>query len=72
MSKSDRTLTKVLRRASDALDGTRWHLAEELSAFAERIEKLRSEAKERCGDFHRMGCPCVVLAAIDEPIDAAS
>lgn len=60
-------LSQLLRRASEVLAGSRRHLSEELSRRAERIEKLRAEAEERCGDFHRMGCPCVVLAAIDEP-----
>lgn len=60
-------LTRVLRRASDVLSGTRRNLAGALLAYAERIEKLRAEAKERCGDIHRLGCACVVLAAIDEP-----
>lgn len=60
-------LSQILRRASEVLVGSRRHLAEALLRGAERIEKKRAEAKARCGDFHRMGCACDVLVAIDEP-----
>jgi hypothetical protein len=47
------------------LAGTRRHFSEELAARADKIERMRTEEKERCGEFHRMGCACIVLAAID-------
>lgn len=56
---------QLLRRAAEVLAGTRRHFAEELAARADKIERLRKEESERCSDFHRMGCACVILAAID-------
>lgn len=59
------TTVQLLRRASEVLAGTRRHLALELSERADRFEKLLAEAKARCGDIHRMGCACAVLAEIN-------
>lgn len=56
---------QLLRRAAEVLAGSRRHLADELGARADKIERLRREEKERCSGFHRMGCACVTLAAID-------
>ena len=62
---ADATTVQLLRRAAEVLSGTRRHLSDELGARANKIERLRREEAERCADFHRMGCACVVLAAID-------
>ena len=56
---------QLLRRAAEVLAGTRRHLADELGACADKIDRMRREEKERCSDGHRMACACVVLAAID-------
>lgn len=70
-SAANTSLSKLLRRASEVLAGSRRHMSEAMLAAAERIERRRAVAKARCGDIHRLGCECDVLAAIDEP-DGAS
>ena len=65
MSANSQKLVDLLRRASTKLADR--VLAAELEVRAERIDRFLREEKERCADGHRMGCGCVVLAAIDEP-----
>lgn len=61
------TLVQLLRRAGEVLLGTRRHLAEELIARADKIERRKKEEAKRCGDVHRLGCACAILTEIDEP-----
>jgi hypothetical protein len=61
------SLVQLLRRAGEVLTGTRRHLAEELLARADKIEKIKREADEHCSALHRLGCARTVLAEIDEP-----
>lgn len=60
---SSATLSQLLRRAGEVLLGTRRHLAEELIARADKIERLRTEAADE--DAQKL--VAVILAAIDEP-----
>jgi len=57
---------QLLRKAGEVLAGTRQELSAALLAKADKMERIKREESERCAQGHRMGCACVVLAAIDE------